>query len=101
MYCRKCGKEIMDDAVVCVHCGCSTKDTPAGQEDAPNAGLAVLGFLIPIVGLILWLFYKDTKPLMAKSAGKGALISVIISFTIFLLLFLIGFSTALADGFYY
>lgn len=22
MYCKKCGKEIDDEAVICVHCGC-------------------------------------------------------------------------------
>lgn len=27
-YCSKCGQEIHDDAVVCVHCGCSTETTP-------------------------------------------------------------------------
>ncbi len=27
MFCSKCGKEINDEAVVCVHCGCAVKDT--------------------------------------------------------------------------
>ncbi len=27
-FCSKCGKEIMDDAVICVHCGCATADYP-------------------------------------------------------------------------
>ncbi|MDR1560573.1 MAG: hypothetical protein LBS84_12950 [Clostridiales bacterium] len=57
------------------------KFTPAPAaypEDRPSTGMAVLGFLIPIAGLILWLVWKDTKPLKAKSAGKGALVSVII-----------------------
>lgn len=26
MFCHKCGKEIDDDAVVCIHCGASTKN---------------------------------------------------------------------------
>lgn len=26
MYCKKCGKEIFDEAVVCPHCGCSTEN---------------------------------------------------------------------------
>ena len=95
MFCRKCGKEIMDEAVVCIHCGCSTKETPVGKEDAPNAGLAVLGFFFPIIGLILWLFYKETKPLMAKSAGKGALLSVILTFAFFFLVFIINLSIIL------
>lgn len=26
MFCSKCGKEISDEAVVCVHCGCATSN---------------------------------------------------------------------------
>ena len=26
-YCQKCGKEIMDEAVICVHCGCQVQST--------------------------------------------------------------------------
>ena len=73
MFCSKCGKEIMDEAVVCPNCGCAV--APATTEvDAPSIGFAVLGFFIPIVGLILYLVCKDKTPLKAKSAGKGALI---------------------------
>lgn len=82
MFCKKCGKEILDDAVICVHCGCSTQDNKAAltnTNDAPSTGMAILGFFIPLAGLIVWLINKDTKPLMAKSAGKGALIGFIVS----------------------
>ena len=79
-YCSKCGKEIEDDAIVCVHCGRAVAGTPTTTvADAPNTGYAILGFLIPLVGLILYLINKDTAPLKAKSAGKGALIGVIVS----------------------
>ena len=82
MFCKKCGKEIMDDAVICVHCGCSTQEKAtvvADSNDAPSTGMAVLGFFIPLAGLIIWLINKDNKPLMAKSAGKGALVGFIVS----------------------
>ena len=80
MFCRNCGKEILDEAVICVHCGCSTQtNAVANTNDAPSTGLAVLGFFIPLAGFILWLVNKDTKPLMAKSAGRGALIGFIVS----------------------
>ncbi len=102
MYCRNCGKEIMNEAVYCVHCGCSTGPTqpnyqyqtpppppppqpqPQAQPDAPNIGMAVLGFFIPLAGLIIWAINKDTQPLMAGSALKGAIIGfcVSIAFTI-------------------
>lgn len=38
----------------------------------------LLGCCIPIVGLILFLVWKDQKPKTAKAAGIGALVSVII-----------------------
>ena len=84
MFCSKCGKEVNDEAVICVHCGCAieNKKAPAANahaNDAPNTGFAVLGFFIPLVGLILYLLNKDTAPLKAKSAGKGALIGFCVS----------------------
>lgn len=30
-FCSKCGKEIHDEAVICVYCGCSTESGPASQ----------------------------------------------------------------------
>ncbi|MBQ8141388.1 MAG: zinc ribbon domain-containing protein [Clostridia bacterium] len=92
MYCSKCGKEVNDDAVVCVHCGCAIeneKTSIANQNDAPNTGFAVLGFLIPLVGLILYLVNKDTAPLKAKSAGKGALIGFCVSLVLSIVLSII------------
>ena len=77
-YCSKCGKELMDEAVVCPGCGCA-QDNKVIQNDASSFGWAVLGFFFPIVGLILYLVWKDSTPLKAKSAGKGALVSVIVS----------------------
>ena len=82
MFCSKCGKEVNDEAVICVHCGCpiENKRMPAtNSSDAPSTGLAVLGFFIPLIGLILYLVNKDTAPLKAKSAGKGALIGFCVS----------------------
>ena len=28
-YCSKCGKEVSDEADVCLNCGCSVNDKPA------------------------------------------------------------------------
>ena len=47
-------------------------------QDAPSGGMTALGFFFPIVGLILYLVWKDQTPLKAHSAGKGALIGVIV-----------------------
>lgn len=61
---------------------------PLSQEKG-SIGYGVLGFLIPLVGLVLYLSWKDTKPGDAKMAGKGALISVIISVVFYVLAFII------------
>lgn len=88
MYCRKCGKQIDDGTAFCPFCGepqgagGSTQQAPYQQAvvyDSGSFGWAILGFLIPIAGLILWLAWIDVKPKSAKMAGVGALVSVILS----------------------
>ena len=61
---------------------------PAAQPvyDAPSGGYAALGFFFPVVGLILYLVWKDQTPLRARSAGKGALIGVIVGVVLSILL---------------
>lgn len=79
MFCKNCGAEIDDKAVVCPKCGVAQgKTTQVSPDDAPSAGFAVLCFFIPVVGLILYLMWHETYPLKAKSCGKGALIGVIV-----------------------
>ena len=54
--------------------------------DAPSGGYAALGFFFPVVGLILYLVWKDQTPLRARSAGKGALIGMIVGVVLSILL---------------
>lgn len=92
MFCSKCGKEIRDEAVACVHCGCKIENRKisfAHSNDAPSTGFAILGFFIPLVGFILYLVNKDTAPLKAKSAGKGALIGFCVGFALTLISYII------------
>lgn len=79
-FCSKCGNEIVEEAVVCPHCGCAVAEEK--QDDAPSIGFAVLGFFLPLVGLILYLIWKDKTPKKAKSAGKGALIGFCVNIVI-------------------
>lgn len=41
-YCSKCGKEIHDEAVICVHCGCAVESAKERKTEsvAVNKGLA-------------------------------------------------------------
>ena len=59
---------------------------PTAQDNG-SFGWAVLGFFIPIAGLILYLVWRTEKPLSARRAGIGALVSVIVGavFTVLLI----------------
>lgn len=93
-YCSKCGLEIDDRAAACPHCGAQQQaKAPAADKGGFLWGL--LGFCIPIVGLILFLVWKGDKPKTAKAAGLGALISVIISVVFYALSALLGIGAAL------
>ena len=106
MYCRYCGKQIEEDARFCPYCGSAQQEerqAPPPQQryvdpnDAPSGGFAVLGFFIPVVGLILFLVWQDTMPQRAKSCGKGALTAVIVDVALLVLAF-IAFAVFAAIG---
>lgn len=89
MFCSNCGKEIDDKAIVCIHCGVGTNKVQSTQDNG-GFGWGLLGCCIPVVGLVLYLVWKDTKPKTSKAAGLGALISVGSIILIYVLLFIIG-----------
>ena len=106
MYCSHCGTNLNGDEKFCPNCGAPVSEqkpqsdpfaaksatfsdaqskAQAATGDAPSTGYGILGFLIPIVGLILYLVWKDEYPLRAKSCGRGALVSVILSAVLMIL----------------
>ena len=77
MFCKHCGAEIADEAVICVKCGKPVAEMPgtvSAENDKPSTGLNILSFFIPLVGLILYLTRKNQYPVKAKALGKWALI---------------------------
>jgi len=106
-YCPNCGEPLKENYKVCLSCGQaldqSSDADPFASYEAPHTqpsyqqhpdynpegstfGWAVLGFFIPVVGLILYLVWQTERPLAAKSAGTGALVSVVISLLSFMFL---------------
>ena len=110
MYCRYCGKQIEEDARFCPYCGSAQQEerqAPPPQQryvdpnDAPSGGFAVLGFFFPVVGLILFLVWRDEHPARSKGAGIGALVSVCLGVVLSILamvLFTVMFSVAAGAG---
>lgn len=56
----------------------------------------LLGCCIPIVGLILFLVWKDTKPKTAKAAGIGALVCVVLAVIYYIIMFVFVGAVALS-----
>ena len=92
-YCYRCGALIEDNANFCQNCGTAQKQPQYNQynqyqqnpqpvkpatEDKKSFLIALLGFFIPLVGIILYFIWRDETPLKAKSALKGAIISIVI-----------------------
>jgi predicted nucleic acid-binding Zn ribbon protein len=103
MYCKYCGKIIDDDSKFCSECGNSISiENKAGHlSDKSSKGFAILGFFIPIIGLILYLVYEHKQPKRAKSAGKGALIGFITKIVVYIvivILYIIFASSILEDA---
>ena len=94
MFCKNCGQEIDDKAVVCPHCGVS-QGFQIEPNDSGSVAWSLLGCCIPVVGLVLYLVWKDTKPKTAKAAGFGALVSVGLVLVWYIFVFALGVGGAM------
>lgn len=110
MFCPKCGKEIMDEAVICPHCGCATRIGAPHVEEQKTNIFALVGFILSfffaLAGLILSIIGYKKAP-EYNNSGKGfALAGIIISsvsmviaigYIIFEIIFLTGLTGALTS----
>lgn len=86
-YCKNCGAQIDNRAVICPKCGVPQEEKPAVIDNG-GFGWGFLGFVFPIVGLILYLVWKDTKPNTARASGKGALVGVVVCVVMYIIFFM-------------
>ena len=84
-FCNKCGKEINDEAVVCIHCGCSLNNNLNSEKD--NNGLIVLLLCFFLGGLGIHRFYTGhtTIGIIQLLTLGGCGIWVLIDFIMLLL----------------
>jgi len=89
-FCRHCGKEILDEAVICPNCGCSAQDTNTAQvtavDESVSVGLVILSVLIPLFGIIYWPVKAKTRPKCAVACGIAAIISWVFNFIVLMAL---------------
>ncbi len=121
--CPKCDADIEELRTACPFCGTVLKQESNSQDfnnnnnsynqynqynnnyrprpissDSGSIGYWLLGFFIPIVGIILYFVWKDEQPNNAKKCLWGALISIISSFVLSLLLTICGIIGIIAGG---
>ena len=84
--CNYCGSQIDDYTIFCPNCGANQSDRHGGKRtffdgnfntqpkgnDRRSFGLALLSFVLPLVGVILWYCWRFTRPESAMSCAKGA-----------------------------
>ncbi len=107
-YCRYCGKEIADEAIICIHCGCKaeksyspapvTENTHCVHNDMATAsmwcGIAsffVGQFILGIAAIILALLSRENdKSPMDQKAKIGAVcgtVSTVLCIIVFAFVF--------------
>lgn len=81
-YCQNCGNAMLNEDAVCSQCGISqapvAKPVVSAEDEGSKIGYGILGFFIPVVGLVLYILWKKEKPGTARAAGKGALVSFVL-----------------------
>ena len=73
-------------------------DTVENPRDRGGFLWGLLGCCIPVVGLVLFLVWRDEKPKTAKAAGIGALVSVILTVLIYVGIFVMSIAAAALLG---
>lgn len=90
MYCKNCGAEIDDNAVICVKCGVpvsGNKRNVNQSDEGASGGLALVCFFFPLIGLILYCIWNNDYPTKSSDCGKFALYGFLTAFIGSLLLF--------------
>lgn len=78
MYCKKCGSLNDDKLNFCTNCGESLHENATKKPDGiSNIWFGLLGFFVPILGLIFFVSYQDNNSKRAKASLKGAIIGFI------------------------
>ena len=92
MYCGDCGKKINSNSKFCPYCGSRVASENVtvvnSNEDSVNVLLVIASFLVPILGVVLFVIYKDKKTKTSKAYGIAALVGFISKMFFYVLYFI-------------
>lgn len=100
MYCKNCGKQLEDDVNVCDDCGTKQKDDGIQKEvtktvimkeivDNPSHVVGAISCCFPIVGIVLYLLWKDEKPKSASLVCKWTIAGFVLCALFYVLYFVV------------
>ncbi len=100
-FCRNCGEKVNESQNFCTSCGSSLKVYEENEyqnyysehnvvEDKAGCFTIGIAFLIPLVGLVLYLVWAQSRPQSAKSIGFAAIIGFIVDIIIWSALLSLG-----------
>lgn len=94
-YCEYCGIQLEDNDNFCFNCGAKCKkivnnnnncnynytgpNNQINSDDRSIFGYNLLSFAIPIIGILLYVSWKQEYPVKAKNCFKWAIIGLITS----------------------
>ncbi len=85
-YCPNCGEKVDNNAYVCVRCGFKLRsDNVENSNDNGSIAWGILGFLVPIAGIIIYFIMKKDNPKNSKMAIRGSLINLCLNFVLFVI----------------
>jgi uncharacterized membrane protein YvbJ len=87
-YCKFCGEEVSDDAVVCRHCGRQIEELQSASQEGSGMGIAAIifgalgGWLGLIFGIIGLVTYKLPQNRRNCKIGIGLFLGWIVLYVI-------------------
>lgn len=107
MFCPKCGKEIADDADVCIHCGRKVSplnSSKTSEQNEPKTAFGVLfAIFLGLIGLIIGICIYDKDTIARKTFIKGWMITYFIALAVevVIILIVVIFAAASTSAYYY
>ena len=97
-FCSSCGAAIKKEAEICPKCG--VRQASSGiQKEISNEGADFLpkaaSCCFPIVGLVLYFVWKDSKPKASKDVCKWAIIGIATGVVVYIIAMAVGLGAAM------
>lgn len=105
MYCKYCGKEINDDADICIHCGRSTGRQSVQESyevDEPKTGIGILlGLFLGLIGLVIGLLLYPSNTVRRATFIKGWVGAFVISIIVAVIIYAAAIGCVASSYLYY